>query len=815
MIRPGIAAILLLTAVFGLGRWSQSQKRVIPPIQEAFNVHSQPIPAARPHQPPPTHPSKQEVVKRHQGPQRTQVAAPRQAPIINASAPGFPPAGIRSRPAFHGDLPYLNRDSQAAFRQWLPLRRNEWEQIEARVRRTVQVRDDFVTIPFPRLASTAARQIAQAVDNYKREAAIVDPRLSREVTCAFKATALSDLCDRLRADTGIQLYAGSSIADEKLTLFCEKTPLRDVMRQMSRPFGYTWLRSRKEGADYRYELVQDLRSQLLEEELRNRARNEALLALDREMQRYRPYLALSPDEALARSKTAPPPEKKLLDNLADRGWGAIQMYFRLSPRELEMLRAGQPLTLAQDPRPGDQLHPPELPLPSDLARGVLQSLRAPRIRDDRGGPDGIIIAEKLPDGVPPAAFPEARARITLKFGHSELGQFTFDADAWVYVGTRTFGAGRECATGTTSAVGDPKNAEVHSSLAHDPAFTVHITVKPQPSCRPPAPVGGNSAPPREARATSADVLEALHRATGMPVVADFYTRLFPLSHVSAQDVTLFEALNQLSDTMRFRWLREGRWLQFRSVSFYDDRLKEVPNRLLLRWAQSRSDAGGRRRHPPTAWVPGLTLDDLIEVAQLTDAQLDSDTMAEGARDCFGLVEWDLVRRGTASSTRSQLRYLATLTSPQRQMAETTAGLPFTQLSLAQQQQLIAHLGPRLQWAHIQSLESLTGAAVRVEYMQPGEFCWRPPEAVRPTGADARPSPFDRLRAGMFGLSPVRARTREAALQAARRIDPNADPTQIAPTELAVAVVYLLTDPTTGGLQPLGVRGVPGGVRLNW
>ena len=70
------------------------------------------------------------------------------------------------------------------------------------------------------------------MESYKREAAIVDPRLSREVTCAFKATALSDLCEQLAADTGIQLTAGPSVADEKVTLFCEKLPLREVMRQL-------------------------------------------------------------------------------------------------------------------------------------------------------------------------------------------------------------------------------------------------------------------------------------------------------------------------------------------------------------------------------------------------------------------------------------------------------------------------------------------------------------------------------------------------------------------------------------------------------
>src|SRR5262249_23610718 len=156
-----------------------------------------------------------------------------------------------------------------------------------------------------------------------------------------------------------------SVADEKVTVLCDKLSLRETMRQLSRPFGYTWLRSKKEG-EYRYELIQDLRSQLLEEELRNRDRNEALIALDREMSRYQKYLGLSPDEALARAKTAPPEEKLLLEHMGTDGWGLVQIWNRLSPQELAALRAGQTLTYSQEPKPDQQ------PLPPDLARGILQ-----------------------------------------------------------------------------------------------------------------------------------------------------------------------------------------------------------------------------------------------------------------------------------------------------------------------------------------------------------------------------------------------------------------------------------------------------------
>ena len=119
------------------------------------------------------------------------------------------------------------------------------------------------------VARRAIVDISGHISDVPRDAGftVVDGRLAREVTLAFKGTALSDLCDHLRRKTGIRLVAGASVADEKITIFCRKQPLHDVMRQLSRPFGYTWLRSGTPG-QYRYELAQDLRSQLLEEELR-------------------------------------------------------------------------------------------------------------------------------------------------------------------------------------------------------------------------------------------------------------------------------------------------------------------------------------------------------------------------------------------------------------------------------------------------------------------------------------------------------------------------------------------------------------------
>jgi hypothetical protein len=690
------------------------------------------------------------------------------------------------------DLGHTIRDPKETIRDWLPERRDAWEEIEAHVRGVVPVRDDFVTIPFPRIASTSDGQIAAAVAIYKREAAIVDTRLAREVTLAVKATALSDLCDRLRDDTGVHLLAGSSVADEKVTLFCREMPLRDVMRQLSRPFGHTWVRSGKVGA-FRYELMQDLRSQLLEEELRNRDRNAALLAMEREIQRYRPYLILSPDEALARAKTAGPEEKKLLETLADHAWGPIQLYFRLSARDMAALRAGERLTFRTMPRSaGEQLLPP------DVARGVLQPFRGWNVV--RHG-DGYRQAFEVPGGgaLPVPALSEARTAVTLSIRQSEPGRTAlFGHASWSVPGAGG-GVGREPAVGVSPGVARPDNAALNAAVRRDPALRARVTVRPQPGCLlPPNPSDAPGASP-EPRVTMADVLEALHQATGLPVVADYYSRLYPPAEVSAANQPLFDALCRLADRMRLRWRWDSPqgWLQLRSASYYDDRLKEVPNRLLERWAAAR------RRHGT------LTLDHLVEIAQLSDDQLNADGMAEAARACFGLREWEIAR---SRQLRAHLRFLAGFTPAQRQEAMGPAGLLFSRMPLAQQQRYLA-LALGADGEGLRSLEELAGATLRVQYTHPGGFQWGDPGhpgvgrytrwviplEPGPEGRRVlRSAVQERTReAALQAVRRIEPRLREALLEAERRVDPQLEPSprvveeaQIFPTRLELAIVYI-------------------------
>jgi len=276
--------------------------------------------------------------------------------------------------------------------------------------------------------------------------------------------------------------------------------------------------------------------------------------------------------------------------------------------------------------------------------------------------------------------------------------------------------------------------------------------------------------------TSADILEALHRATHVPIISDFYTRLYAPGSVSVQDQPLYDALNHLADAMRLRWNKEDGWLQFRSASFYNDRPKEVPNRLLSRWAAARRERGA------------LSLDHLIEIAGLSDTQLDARDMAEGAKELWGLEEWGLAGN---RALRPHLRWMAGFTPAERQKVQRAPGLRFTELTLSQQQQFIPlALGDSAD--AVDSLQELTTAAVQIDYSLPGQFEWKAPE--KPGGGAPEP------------LAPVRAPTREAALAAARRVDPMADVTQIQPTETAITLLYYWGNAQSNGVFRLHTTG---------
>jgi hypothetical protein len=567
----------------------------------------------------------------------------------------------------------------------------------------------------------------------------VDPRLLHKVTLQEKGVSLTDFCAHLQVQAGVELRAARSVADEKVTVFVKEQRARDVMRAVARLFGYFWSRSGSEG-EYRYTIEQDLKSQLAEEELRNRDLNAALLALDAQMQKYRPYLDMSFEQLAKRSERLFP-----LRGVSG-GWGGIQLYHRLTPSQRTALVAGQELVFRPD-APN-----PDLRLPDEWHRPLLQSL-----------------GDVLENGqeIPLAEIPDARVnQIRLRLKRTELGQVSLAAALTV---ARDRGdrmpRDQDLATGRSPSVATPDNATTNAPLRLQSPFAQVVSLRPEPSC-PRLKRGKPDAQDRnfysfysvslgtlgQPHVFSGDVWEAVHRETGLSIIADFYTRMHRLDKVTVNRKPLFEGLCTVGDAMGVRWRKDGDFLLCRSTSFFWDKLKEVPNRYLQHWAQDR-DANG-----------GLPLADFLEMASLPDQQLESTVVGEAIGHCWSLPEWRLLDHPVI---RHRARLVAMLTPEQLQRAMQPAGIPFQELTPAQQQvavqdqyQVSAFMErqngdpypvPQEWWSH---------AAIFAEYAPAGWYVWDPPER--------RPVP----------LVPTVGRTAAEALSAARLRWPQA------PAELA-------------------------------
>jgi hypothetical protein len=606
-----------------------------------------------------------------------------------------------------GDMKYVNGDLAQFAQRWGRLTPDDTASLQRQGDKLVRRGDDFVLVPFPALASRDERSVRAAVAAYKQEKEVIDARLARKVTLGVKGMAFSDLCEQLSRDTGIELMAGKTTADDKVTIFCKEKPLRDVMRQVTRVFGFAWRRSGEAGS-YRYELAQDLRSQLMEEEMRSKDRNEALIALDREMERYRKYLGLSPEEAKKRAESASPEEKELLEQYSGRGWGPANLYFNLAPEEMNALRSGERLSFSAWQVGGERA------MPAELERGIIQSQSDVRVSGTADTGYRVRHVKEGGEGALPSAVPEARAKAALSMDRGEVGRFTLHGTSGIAVpgregGRNSIDMGLPLGVGESPSVRSPKNASANAKLASDPSLKAKVNIKPQPSVKlerdplvPPHPDESDRGENSGARATSADVMEAIHKASGMDVIADYYTKFYVPAEISCTGATLFAGLSQISDRMRTRWSKQEGWLQLRSTGFFNDRLQEVPTRLLRSWAAARKDKGH------------LGVDELIEMAQLADAQLDAAAAGLGARAQHGLVEWELVHNG---NLRAYWRFMGSLSTGQRATLMSASGLSLDKLRPSIQERFVATVIPRTELAGMGWVD-LSNATLKLEYQPP-------------------------------------------------------------------------------------------------
>lgn len=667
----------------------------------------------------------------------------REAPVGNSKRTAQAP-----EPAVIPDERYLNGETDSLQAVWAgSLHRPT-------LSAAPQEERDFITVTVPPVAAADPSGAAAAVREQQQRAQLVDPRLQRQVTLHLKAASLEELCAELKEQTRVDLTATVGVRDEKVTVLVKDMPARNVLRAVARLFGYVWARSGEDGA-YRYALTQTLSDRLAEEELRNRDTRAGLLALDEQLARFAPFAGLSREELKRRLPGASPEQKRQIELLLrGAGWGGMQVYSNLAPRDLAQLRTGRVVQFGLRGAPADYQLPPTWKGP------LLEGLRMTLIGSD--GP------------FDPTQKPGAYPTIGLKLNRSELGRLTLEANAGV-LSTNDQGVDQGIlttevlSTAQSPSVAAPHNAELNRTLRGREPFTRTVTLRPKPSCPrggPRDPQAQTEAPdPEQVRAAAragsipevpaphvvtADVWEAVHEATGLPVVADSYMRLYPQSVTIRERTPLFDALNGLGDTLGLRWKQDHGVLLGRSTSYFWDKLKEVPHRSLRRWRENADREGG------------LPLDDLLSMAGAADEQLDSALVGQVVRHCWNLPEWELLRDPHAS-TRELARMLAALPPGALQSTLSEKGLSFRELPLAAQRQLV-DLSPS--WL-LNGVPTET-LRLRVSYAPSGWKVWS--GQVVGIGGEY-----------VGNLPLVAGKTPEATLAAAAKLDPRATPEQLSTT----------------------------------
>jgi hypothetical protein len=706
-------------------------------------------------------------------------ASPRRPETHRQASSPPSPAGS-GRPSVIADDQYLDGRDPRLQAHWMA-GNPEDPQVLAWVHRHLPpAEDDFVQIPLPRLAATDPKSPAagEAIRKYEEEAKVVDARLFRKVTLSSKAEPLEALCGRLAEQTGVKIQASRGVRDERVTVFVEDRPARDVMREVARLFGYHFGRTGEPNA-YQYELVQDLRSQLAEEEMRNRDVHEALLALDEEMAWFRPYLGRNMDqqiERVNRNQDGKDTEANRLYRLVKGGgWGPAQLYFRLSPAERSLLLAGKQLSFTMSDAD------PERRLPAEWREPLLKSSGLHLF------PGGAVIENVDPNtpSTPVHQVVGLQPEVRLTLNRSEAGEMALQVGTVVsgdVNGHSTYGGSTwEIARGRSPSTANPDNAAANAALKSLSLFQQRNDFDPQPSCPrlaedaelkkkglldPDAFVFEPEL--REPHVNTADVWEEIHRRTHLPIVADAYTRLYVASRFKRQKVTTFEALCQLGDGMGVRWKKDGEFLLGRSTSFFWDKLKEVPDRLLVHWQEDRDRQGA------------LPLEDLVAMAALSDEQVGSRTVGLGITHCRGLDEWGIIAGGPSIGgellpeyLRKQLRALTVLTAGQLRAAQTPQGLTLETVTPPQREVLGRELG----WGP----DGQQSPRLLVSYIPRGRYVWRPLISQERYNT-----------AGKFWPR-VSAATREEALAQARKYEPEVDPRSVTRTRGRLDIVIIRPD----------------------
>jgi hypothetical protein len=499
--------------------------------------------------------------------------------------------------------------------------------------------------------------------------------LEKPITLSETKIPLGELVHKVAAETGVKLSATREVADEPVAVVVKELPARELLEQLADLLDYMWSKRGKDGEE-RYEIWQDLAAKQREEALRQAGVVAAWKQLQAEVGRVTAMARLPLpqieaiqlaserrlDEAAKLPRDQPqafvrsPEVQEWNDRLRIANIVSIPIpravaaaLGRLSPRQWDTLRRDRRLVLSTQPQPG------ELPLPEDAARMFRATSLPRRSPEGIGGSPDAVAAQREADRAWQANWEAAtgyRMQIVLDDRNLVAGR-TVDLQATVsplpagapvpdvplgwQMGVHLVGV---------AAAGDPEPTPEHlAEWVKDPILGRAAPVKPRPAAaeRSGPTTAGN-------RRSILDLLPDLAQSYGAGFITDAYwhTPVVYGQTLEPEPAPLYRNLALLAGHA-YRWDRRGSLVRLRSRAWYLERPREVPLRLVRRWA-----AIGER-------LGALPLDEYVAMAtELRDPQLqDLSVLVRRGALPVGLNDIESVYRA-----RHGLRLYAALTPPQ-------------------------------------------------------------------------------------------------------------------------------------------------------
>jgi hypothetical protein len=523
----------------------------------------------------------------------------------------------------------------------------------------------------PWLSTAAGRELAE------------DARLDVKVSLAQQDRPLGELLPALGREIQVPLRARPDVADDKVTLFLAPRPASEVMALLARQFDFQWLRT---GSGY--ELIRSGESKAREAARREQDWQEQWAAIQVQMERPPPLQGtprrwleereatiaqrLESEDLDDGERSRLNEERSAITETMHPGREAARAIFRtLTAEQVRQLREGRDVWLSA----GDGTLLPSLA--REVEQAEVEAVQVPAWRwyfqllgENGWPPRQTEVVLRLFDSVlalngpPPRGEPHLSLLFLIPNGRAE-SRLQSGLLGWMAEGKRAPPAPPP----TAAAADDP-------DLRHRVELELHR--KGDPAA--PADVGGGQsaagAVGARGMAPLSAIAAALHRATGLEVVADSFIRA-RLSRegtaaVEGRPLLVAQILDRLARELDYTWRKEGNLILLRSGRYWQDRVEEAPERVLRPWKARVQQQGA------------ASLDDLAALtASLTDAQV---------RGVHQYWEWYFAGTPAAPPSgevggfygaRHHLRFWASLTPLQRRLLFRGEILPVRWMSLWQ------------------------------------------------------------------------------------------------------------------------------------